>query len=148
MHTEFPPNFTPIWQAVSEHIAAQVSKDTFQRWFKALAMTSADENDITLAVPNNIYQFWIESNYLGLLHGAVATVLGGPRTIHFITAVESNSATKSKPAPPAEQEDDAGDNDLQAASLTIRTPFTPPSRSLTRAIASPPRPSPNARSPA
>ncbi len=67
MQTKFPSNLQTIWQAIAEHISAQVSKDTYQRWFKAISMTAADENEITLTVPNNIYQLWIESNYLSLL---------------------------------------------------------------------------------
>jgi len=88
MQTQFPTNLQSIWQAIAEHIAAQVSKDTYQRWFKAITMTVADETDITLTVPNNIYQLWIESNYLPLVQSSVASVLGGPRNIHFQTEAE------------------------------------------------------------
>jgi len=89
MHSEFPTNFERIWQAISERISAQVSKDTYERWFKALTMAAADENEITLTVPNNIYQFWIESNYLALLQGSVASILGGPREIRFLAVGEA-----------------------------------------------------------
>jgi chromosomal replication initiator protein len=89
MQTQFPTNLQTIWQAIAEHIAAQVSKDTYQRWFKAVMMTAADENVITLTVPNNIYQLWIESNYLPLVQSSVASVLGGPRNIQFVTAAEA-----------------------------------------------------------
>jgi chromosomal replication initiator protein len=95
MQTQFPTNLQSIWQAIAEHIAAQVSKDTYQRWFKAVTMTAADENEITLTVPNNIYQLWIESNYLALVQASVASVLGGPRNILFTTAAEAPAA---KPA--------------------------------------------------
>ena len=97
MQTQFPTNLQTIWEAIGEHIAAHVSKDTFQRWFQAITMTIADENEITLTVPNNIYQLWIESNYIALLQTSVASVLGGPRTIHFVTAAEP----VAKPASPS-----------------------------------------------
>jgi chromosomal replication initiator protein len=95
MQTQFPSNFQVIWQAIAEHISAQVTKDTYQRWFKAISMTAADENEITLTAPNNIYQLWIESNYMALLQSSVASVLGGPRIIHFATAAEAAPAAKS-----------------------------------------------------
>jgi chromosomal replication initiator protein len=95
MQTQFSTNLQSIWQAIAEHIAAQVSKDTYQRWFKAVTMTAADENEITLSVPNNIYQLWIESNYLPLVQSSVASVLGGPRNVLFTTAAE---APAPKPA--------------------------------------------------
>jgi len=96
MQTQFPSNLQTIWQAIAEHISAQVSKDTYQRWFKAVTMTVADENEITLTVPNNIYQLWIESNYFALLQSSVASVLGGPRIIHFATATETPAAPSQK----------------------------------------------------
>ena len=99
MPTQFPTNLQTIWQAISEHIAAQVSKDTYQRWFKAVTMTVAYENQITLTVPNNIYQLWIESNYIGLLQSSVASVLGGPRNILFVTAAESAPSPRSRIGP-------------------------------------------------
>jgi chromosomal replication initiator protein len=97
MQTQFPSNLQAIWQSIAEHISAQVSKDTYQRWFKAVTMTIADENEITLTVPNNIYQLWIESNYFALLQTSVASVLGGPRIIHFATATEPPAAPSPKP---------------------------------------------------
>ena len=96
MQTQFPSNLQTIWQSIAEHISAQVSKDTYQRWFKAVTMTIADENEITLTVPNNIYQLWIESNYFALLQSSVASVLGGPRVIHFATATETPAAPSQK----------------------------------------------------
>jgi chromosomal replication initiator protein len=95
MQTDFPSNLANIWHAIAEHISAQVSKDTYQRWFKAISMTGADENNITLVVPNNIYQLWIESNYNALLHSSIAAVLGGSRTVHFVIAAEPALAAKS-----------------------------------------------------
>jgi chromosomal replication initiator protein len=105
MQTQFPTNLQSIWQAIAEHIAAQVSKDTYQRWFKAVAMTAADETDITLTVPNNIYQLWIESNYLALVQSSVASVLGGPRNIQFQTGAEEPAPkTNGRHAPEADDE--------------------------------------------
>jgi len=98
MQTQFPSNLQLMWQAIAEHIAAHVSKDTYQRWFQAITMTVADENQITLTVPNNIYQLWIESNYFPLLQNSVANVLGGPRAIHFATAAEVPSTSNASSA--------------------------------------------------
>jgi chromosomal replication initiator protein len=95
MQTQFPSNFQTIWQAIAEHISAQVSKDTYQRWFNAISMTAADENEITLTVPNNIYQLWIESNYMALVQASIASVLGGPRAIRFVILAEPAAAAKS-----------------------------------------------------
>ena len=107
MQTQFPSQFTAIWEAISEHISAQVTKDTYERWFKAVTLTAADENDIILTAPNKIYQFWIESNYMALLQSSIASVLGAPRRIQFAVAEEPSPAPKSitsapEPAPEPE----------------------------------------------
>jgi len=107
MQTQFPNNLPSIWSAIAEHIAAQVSKDTYQRWFNGVAMTTANETDITLTVPNNIYQLWIESNYIGLVQSSVASVLGGPRNIRFVTepaaAPKANGHAPETKAPEMEE---------------------------------------------
>ena len=76
-------NFALIWKHIADAIRPEVSGDTFQRWFKALQLLQADETKITLRVPNNIYQLWIETNYMGLLHASILKVLGSPRKVHF-----------------------------------------------------------------
>ncbi len=76
-------NFALIWKHIAKVIRGEVSTDTFQRWFKAIQMVGADEVQLTLRVPNNIYQLWIETNYMSLLQSAILEVLGSPRTIHF-----------------------------------------------------------------
>jgi chromosomal replication initiator protein len=76
-------NFGPIWKNIAELISAQVSRDTFHRWFQAIELLDANEDELLLGVPNNIYQLWIESNYMPLVHSAIASVLGAPRTVRF-----------------------------------------------------------------
>ena len=76
-------NFALIWKHIADAIRPEVSVDTFQRWFKAIQLIQADETQLTLRVPNNIYQLWIETNYLPLVQSAVLMVLGSPRKLHF-----------------------------------------------------------------
>ena len=71
-------NFRLIWKSIADAISVQVSADTFQRWFTAVELVHADEEQLVLQVPNNIYQLWIETNYLPLVHSAVLSILGSP----------------------------------------------------------------------
>jgi chromosomal replication initiator protein len=73
-----------IWENISASIQPQVSFDTFQRWFAAIGLVRADEQQLTLRVPNNIYQLWIESNYMPLVQSAIMGVLGAPRQVRFV----------------------------------------------------------------
>ncbi|HEY2626226.1 MAG TPA: chromosomal replication initiator protein DnaA [Candidatus Udaeobacter sp.] len=74
---------TQLWQRLSTTLKSQVSADSFKRWFSEVELVEASDKSLTFRVPNNIYQFWIESNYMGALQDAITTALGGPRGIKF-----------------------------------------------------------------
>ena len=76
-------NYTQLWQRLSAALKPQVSADTFKRWFSAVELIDATENSLTFRVPNNIYQFWIESNHMAALQAAIVTAFGGPREVKF-----------------------------------------------------------------
>src|SRR2546426_12847252 len=74
---------TQLWQRLSATLKSQVSADSFKRWFSAVELVEASDKSLTFCVPNNIYQFWIESNYMAALQNAIIMTLGGPRGIKF-----------------------------------------------------------------
>jgi chromosomal replication initiation ATPase DnaA len=75
-----------LWHDIADGIRLYLSADAFQRWFAAIQLAQADESALTFQVPNSIYQFWIESNYLDVVKSAAMSVLGSPREIKFRTA--------------------------------------------------------------
>src|SRR5437667_3553022 len=79
-----------LWAKLSAALKPQVSTDTFKRWFSAVELIKATEDEVTFRVPNNIYQFWIESNHMAALQSAITIACGEPRTVRFLTASESN----------------------------------------------------------
>ena len=86
---------TQLWQKLSAALKPHVSADTFKRWFSAVELAGVTAKTLSFRVPNNIYQYWIESNHMAALEGAVLTALGEPREIKFIsseTPVETNAA--------------------------------------------------------
>ena len=64
-------------------IRLQLNPDTFQRWFAPIELVRADELTLTFQVPNSIYQYWIESNYLNVVKSVAMSVLGSHREIKF-----------------------------------------------------------------
>jgi chromosomal replication initiator protein len=72
------------WTDIANAMKAEVSGDTFDRWFKDIELAGIDEQHVTLSVPNNIYQLWIESNYLPLLRSSMMLVLGEARGVRFV----------------------------------------------------------------
>src|ERR1041385_7256842 len=80
--------YSELWQKLVVALRPQVSADTFKRWFSAVELTEANEKSLIFRVPNNIYQFWIESNHMAALQAAIVTAFGSPREVKFVTADE------------------------------------------------------------
>jgi chromosomal replication initiator protein len=72
-----------LWEKLSLALKPHVSADTFKRWFSAVTLVQATKETLTFSVPNNIYQFWIESNHISALQSAITAVLGSPREVEF-----------------------------------------------------------------
>ena len=85
-----------IWNEIATNLKSELSTDAYNRWFKDIELLKVDAKQLTLRVPNNIFQLWIESNYLQLLRSAIMLVLGEPRTVHFIHADEGTQPANGK----------------------------------------------------
>jgi len=77
-----------LWRQLCAALKPQVSGDTFKRWFSALELVSATEEALTFRVPNNIYQYWIESNHMTALQAAIVSAFGGPKEVKFLSPSE------------------------------------------------------------
>src|SRR5438105_13128803 len=77
---------TQLWQKLSAALKPQVSADTFKRWFSAVELVGATDKTLSFRVPNNIYQYWIESNHMVALQAAIVTAFGEPREIKFTSS--------------------------------------------------------------
>jgi chromosomal replication initiator protein len=83
--------YSQLWQKLSAALKPQVSPDTFKRWFSAVRLIHATDKVLTFRVPNNIYQFWIESNHMAALQAAILTAFGSPRAVQFSTTAEGSA---------------------------------------------------------
>src|SRR5213075_31476 len=88
-----------LWQKLSAALKPQVSPDTFKRWFSAVRLVSATDETFTFRVPNNIYQFWIESNHMAALQAAIVAAFGSPRDVKFVTASDGTAKTEPEELP-------------------------------------------------
>ncbi len=88
------------WAQISSALRAQLGQGVFDRWFSTAKLEALDAKALTLAVPNSIYQVWIESNYAAQVQAALLTVLGGKRKLKFVVSSGENFAdTPAKEAP-------------------------------------------------
>ncbi len=84
---------TQLWQKLSAALKPQVSADTFKRWFSAVRLVEVSDDAFTFLVPNNIYQFWIESNHMVALQAAIVAAFGAPRAVKFIMPSDAAATT-------------------------------------------------------
>src|SRR5437773_2472010 len=93
-----------LWQRLSAALKPQISTDGFNRWFSAVELVEAKEKSLTLGVPNNIYQFWIESNYMPALQTAIGTTFGSPRSVKFCSPSGPGGQTSREDPAPLEED--------------------------------------------
>jgi chromosomal replication initiator protein len=88
------------WAQISSALRDELGQGVFDRWFSTAKLEALDAKALTLAVPNSIYQVWIESNYAAQVQAALLTVLGGKRNLKFVVSNGENFAdTPAKEAP-------------------------------------------------
>ena len=110
--------YNGIWREIASRIRLHLSADAFQRWFAAIELVQADETALTFQVPNSIYQFWIESNYLNIVRSAAMSVLGSPRrdqipcpqiAERWVPLVDTHADRMSKPLASRSHDEDLED---------------------------------------
>ena len=107
-----------LWQKMSAALKPQVSPDTFKRWFSAVRLVDATDELFTFRVPNNIYQFWIESNHMPALQAAITSACGAPRTVRFTIGTDGAAKSEEARSPEIvvnEPEPDLGPDGRQSA---------------------------------
>ncbi|MEO6786420.1 MAG: chromosomal replication initiator protein DnaA [Chthoniobacteraceae bacterium] len=75
----------PAWEKIAAALRSEVTPEIFDRWFKAVEPVELNGQHLTLKVPNDIYRYWIEDNYLGSLRASILLVLNGPRDVRFVS---------------------------------------------------------------
>jgi len=81
-----------LWTQISSALQVEVGEGVFDRWFSTLRLQGVTSKALTLAIPNSIYQVWIESNYGSQVQAALLTIFGSKRTLEFV--LESSGPPK------------------------------------------------------
>lgn len=93
------------WPQVCKKLSGLVSEDAYERWFKASELVEVAGQQAEVAVPNEIHQVWIETNYLTELQAAMREVYPGVAEIRL----KVREAAPTQPEAVAE-ETEAQDN--------------------------------------
>ncbi len=106
------------WQRACDELSGLVSKDAFERWFSAASLHSVEDRVAAVAVPNEIHQVWIETNYLSELKVAVNQALPEVNEVKLVVcevvkevapAVEKNGESADDLFPEARAEEESQD---------------------------------------
>ena len=72
------------WNQVCEALRGMVGADAFQRWFRLATWMGEEDGIAAVAVPGEIHQVWIETNYLPELTNAVTSVFEDVREVNVV----------------------------------------------------------------
>ena len=115
------------WDEVCEALRVMVSNDAFQRWFRAARWLGVEDDVASIAVPGEIHQVWIETNYLPELTMAVTGIFDEVREVRVVvgediaspndlgTGHPKHSPFPSRPTKAAALEGEALDKRIKAA---------------------------------
>jgi chromosomal replication initiator protein len=119
-----PDQLPALWNDIATALKAELPPDAYTRWFKDIELIALDAQRLTLRVPNNIFQLWIESNYLPVLRASIMLALGEPRTVQFVHADEAAPAAPT-PAGNGQDRQPAGVAPEPATSGAARSSVLP-----------------------
>ena len=88
------------WLKVCDRLKAEVGEDAFQRWFRAAEWAGIEDGVASVAVPGEMHQVWIETNFLPQLQMAVSAVAGDVREVRVLVDGSTNSDTAPSSASP------------------------------------------------
>lgn len=90
------------WNDVCDALQAMVSRDAFLRWFRDARWLGVEDDIASIAVPGEIHQVWIETNYLPELTMAVTGIFDEVREVRLVIsedAAASNNSENGHPNP-------------------------------------------------
>ncbi len=60
-----------VWQKTLEQLKTQLSKPTFEMWFKNTKVLEETDFNIKVAVPSEFARDWIQTRYLSLINSTI-----------------------------------------------------------------------------
>ena len=65
--TSSPVKAHEIWKEALSTIQGKVTRQSFDNWFRPLALESLEDSCVTVRLPNQFFKEWFEDHYLGVL---------------------------------------------------------------------------------
>ncbi len=75
-----------LWAHVVDNLRTRITSDAYDRWFSSLCLSEANDERVSIVVPDSIHQLWIEMNYLNPLKESFHAITGIMPTLRFAAA--------------------------------------------------------------
>ena len=84
-----------LWQKVLNQLKTQLSKPTFEMWFKNTTVIEDTEKSLKIGVPSEFARDWIQTRYFSLVNSTVNSIANNEIAIEYIV-VEQDQKENSK----------------------------------------------------
>jgi len=82
------------WQLILSELEKDLSKPSFDTWFKSTNLLAIDDNQLVIVVPNEFAKDWLQKKYYSLIQNKAANILNKTDlSLHFLTTEEEKSYT-------------------------------------------------------
>ncbi len=68
-------NARELWEEALSAIRSRISRQSFEAWFRPLALGPVENHRIHVLLPNRFFKEWFEEHYLGLLRSALEDLM-------------------------------------------------------------------------
>ena len=90
-------NAREVWEEALSAIQGRVARQSFDNWFRPLALESIEESRVKVLLPNRFFKEWFEDHYMGLLKSVLEDLMFTKVDLIFrIQEQEDRVATDTK----------------------------------------------------
>ncbi len=68
-------NARELWEEALSAIQGRVARQSFDNWFRPLALESIEESRVKVLLPNRFFKEWFEDHYMGLLKSVLEDLM-------------------------------------------------------------------------
>jgi chromosomal replication initiator protein len=85
-----------IWTGICDKLQPLVNREIFNLWFARISPVSTADGVLTLSVPDEFCQIWIEDNYAGLLRDLAAQVSAQTAAVRVVVTTAATARAELK----------------------------------------------------
>jgi len=86
-----------FWQSVLENLEVEISKANFATWLKYTSISSINNSELIVSVPNHFTKEWLQNKYNKLIINTVRNIKPEINKIQYIVGKENNTANQKNP---------------------------------------------------